>query len=341
MVVLPTWWYIYSGDRLFIGRARRWTKLLNEALRGLTRLSNSLVWNWLEQEGFRSDGKAVCSDLMVSSVVKRLWCSPGLLCPGSIYLVWTLQGFQTVWNQRDQWHFSCCSCLYTLVGSLAEVSVFLSPNGGLRSSFHGCVVGGLTVITENVGHHVEWWANKLLEGPRVCSASFQRLHQVILLINSPSLSRTAARVSGWNKKLQTLDHPWHTVGHRCCWVVRLLRGTEQNRRPSRWCRALAWDPMATEGWGRCEMTHGQTSCRWHDDGRVIMMALSTSFSISGLSNHVPQRAMCLEMFSTINRMSRLECFRLTWVNQSRHLAKAPFVVHECLYLVCIPLQFVM
>lgn len=122
MEELPTLWYIYTADKLLTGCAHSWTKLLNEALRGPTRLSNSLVWNWLNWEGRRSDGKTVCSDLMVSSVVKRLWRSPGVLW---MYLVWTLQGFQTIWNQRDKQHFSCCSCLHTLVGSLAEVSGFL------------------------------------------------------------------------------------------------------------------------------------------------------------------------------------------------------------------------
>jgi len=42
----------------------------------LTRLSNSLVWSWLNREEWRSDGKTICSDLMLSSVVKRLSCAP-------------------------------------------------------------------------------------------------------------------------------------------------------------------------------------------------------------------------------------------------------------------------
>lgn len=80
MMVYLQWWQIVhcpSSDG---------TTLLNEALRGLTRLSNSLVWNWLNRQGWRSDGKKVCSDLMVSSVVKSLGCSPGLLWSGCIYL---------------------------------------------------------------------------------------------------------------------------------------------------------------------------------------------------------------------------------------------------------------
>lgn len=73
------------------------------------------------------------------------------------------------------------------------------------------------MITEYFGHHVERWANKSLEGPRVCSFSFQKLHQVIFLINSPA--GTAAGATGCNKKLQSLDHSWHIVGHHCCRAV--------------------------------------------------------------------------------------------------------------------------
>ncbi|KAI4818494.1 hypothetical protein KUCAC02_011832, partial [Chaenocephalus aceratus] len=60
-------------------------------IEGMNRTGCKPALKLTAQEGPRSDGKAVCSDLMASSVEKRLCCSPGLLCHGCIILVWTLQ----------------------------------------------------------------------------------------------------------------------------------------------------------------------------------------------------------------------------------------------------------
>lgn len=84
--------HIYIGDRLSMGRARYWTTQLNDAPRGSKRLFDRLVWERLDQQGWRSDGETVCSDLMVSSVVKRLRLCPGPPWPASVYPIWTLRG---------------------------------------------------------------------------------------------------------------------------------------------------------------------------------------------------------------------------------------------------------
>lgn len=89
-------------------------------------------------------------------------------------------------------------------------------------------------------------------------------------------------------------HSWTPLPCRPIWVWREYSDAGGQRNDILLWTGLHWTWKDAEG----AMTHGQTSWQWHNDGGAIMMALSTSFSISELSNYAPQRPMCVEMIST-------------------------------------------